>query len=129
MTYRIGFWNLANLFAPENFPDREPWIANAVASDLSGWTEALFRRKVAQLASVITQLANGAGPDILGVCEVENRFVLDALVGEINARLPARRYGVVHADTAPRTTAVSTLPLSSIRTASRSIRPPSFRIS
>ncbi len=65
---------------------------------MSGWTEALFRRKVAQLASVITQLANGAGPDILGVCEVENRFVLDALVAEVNAALPSRRYGVVHAD-------------------------------
>jgi hypothetical protein len=98
MTYRIGFWNLENLFAPENFPDREPWIADAVGSDLSGWTEALFRRKVAQLARVITQLAKGAGPDILGVCEVENHFVLDALVGEINSRWPARRYGVVHAD-------------------------------
>lgn len=98
MTYRIGFWNLENLFAPEHFPDREPWLATAVATDLAGWTEALFRHKISQLASVITQLSNGAGPDILGVCEVENRFVLDALVSEINGRLATRNYGVVHAD-------------------------------
>lgn len=98
MTYRIGFWNLENLFAPEGFPDREPWIATAVASDLAGWTEALFQRKVSQLATVITQLSEGAGPDILGVCEVENRFVLDALVADINGRLGSRNYDVVHAD-------------------------------
>jgi predicted extracellular nuclease len=98
MTYRIGFWNLENLFAPENFPSREPWIARALASQLAGWTDELFRRKISQLATVITQLANGAGPDILGVCEVENSFVLDALTAEINKRLAARNYGVVHAD-------------------------------
>ena len=100
MTYRIGFWNLENLFAPENFPTREPWIAKALASSLAGWTDVLFRRKISQLATIITQLANGAGPDILGVCEVENRFVLDQLVAEINGRLAARNYGVVHADSA-----------------------------
>ena len=98
MTYRIAFWNLENLFAPEGFPDREPWIATAVASDLAGWTEVLFQRKISQLATVITQLSEGAGPDILGVCEVENRFVLDALVADINGRLASRNYDVVHAD-------------------------------
>lgn len=98
MTYCIGFWNLENLFAPENFPEREPWIATTVASDLTGWTEALFRRKVSQLATVVTELSNRAGPDILGVCEVENRFALEALVAAVNGRLPARNYGIVHAD-------------------------------
>jgi endonuclease/exonuclease/phosphatase family metal-dependent hydrolase len=98
MNYRICFWNLENLFAPENFPTREPWIARTIASDLAGWTDALFRRKISQLATIIAQLANGAGPDILGVCEVENRFVLDVLAEEISGRLAARNYGVVHAD-------------------------------
>ncbi len=100
MNYRIGFWNLENLFAPEGFVDREPWIATSMASDLSGWTEALFQTKVGQLGAAISQMADGAGPDILGVCEVENRFVLDALVAELGGRLPARSYDVVHADSA-----------------------------
>ncbi len=98
MTYRIGFWNLENLFAPENFAGREPWLATAIAADLSGWSEVLFQTKISQLAIVITQLADSAGPDILGVCEVENRFVLDALVAEINNTLPTRNYDVVHVD-------------------------------
>ena len=37
---------------------------------------------------------------MLGVCEVENRFVVDRLVERVNATLPApRSYQVVHADT------------------------------
>ena len=40
------------------------------------------------------------GPDLLGVCEVENRFVVDRLVDAVNAALPVpRSYAVVHADT------------------------------
>jgi predicted extracellular nuclease len=96
--YQVGFWNLENLFAPEDFPSREPWIAKAVAKDLAGWTQALFDAKIGQLASIIAALNGGAGPDILGVCEVENRYVLDQLTGAVNARLAARRYDVVHAD-------------------------------
>ena len=100
MTYHISFWNLENLFAPEDFPQREPWLARAVGHELSGWSDDLFQRKVAQLASIIIQFANGAGPDILGVCEVENRFALDTLVADINGLLPNRNYAVVHADNA-----------------------------
>jgi predicted extracellular nuclease len=96
--YQLGFWNLENLFAPEGHPGREPWIAAAVAADLAGWTQELFDTKIAQLAKIITALNSGAGPDILGVCEVENRFVLDQLTTALNASLPARRYNVVHAD-------------------------------
>lgn len=98
MTYQIAFWNLENLFAPEDFPQREPWLARAVASDLRDWSDELFQRKIAQLASIISQFANGAGPDILGVCEVENRFALDTLAADINVRLPNRNYALVHAD-------------------------------
>lgn len=94
----VAFWNLENLFAPEGFAEREPWLAEAVAKDLSGWTPALFERKLDQLARVIRQMNGGTGPDLLGVCEVENRFVLDALATRLNALLPARHYGVVHAD-------------------------------
>ncbi|MEM7337642.1 MAG: endonuclease/exonuclease/phosphatase family protein [Actinomycetota bacterium] len=95
--HRIAFWNLENLFAPEGFPDREPWIARSMASDLTGWTEELFNRKISQLTTIISQIG-GSGPDVLGVCEVENRFVLDELTASLNAATTGRTYGVVHAD-------------------------------
>lgn len=96
--YLTAFWNLENLFAPENFPNRPAWLQRKVGNDLRGWDQALFDRKIDQLASIIARIGGGAGPDILGVCEVENRFVLDALAARVNAALPGRSYAVVHSD-------------------------------
>ena len=98
MDYSVAFWNLENLFAPEGFPGREPWVADAMARDLRGWSEALFERKVSQLATGIAAINGGDGPDLLGVCEVENDFCLNALAAAVNARFPGRRYAVVHVD-------------------------------
>ncbi len=97
-TYFVAFWNLENLFAPENYAGREPWLAKAVARDLAGWTQALFDRKVEQLVRIVGQMNGGGGPDLLGVCEAENRYVLDTLAAGLTARLPGRHYAVVHAD-------------------------------
>ena len=99
-SYHVAFWNLENLFAPEGFPGREPWIAAAVGRDLVGWTQALFDTKVGQLATAIAAMNGGAGPDLLGVAEVENRFCLEALRDRLNAMLPARAYDLVHVDSA-----------------------------
>jgi predicted extracellular nuclease len=98
MEYLVAFWNLENLFAPEDYPEREPWIAKSMKKDLTGWTDQLFQKKLQQLASIIGELKSGAGPDLLGVCEVENKFALEKLAAEVNGLLPARDYGVVHVD-------------------------------
>ncbi len=42
---------------------------------------------------------DGAGPDLLGVCEVENRFILERLVDALTELLPSRSYDIVHSDT------------------------------
>ncbi|MEM6451424.1 MAG: endonuclease/exonuclease/phosphatase family protein [Cyanobacteria bacterium P01_D01_bin.105] len=94
----IAFWNLENLFAPEGFPEREPWLAQRVKNELTGWTEALFKQKIDQLASIIQQMNGGNGPDILGVCEIENQFVLQVLTQTLNSTLSERTYVDVHAD-------------------------------
>ncbi len=88
MSYLVAFWNLENLFAPEGYPGREAWLAKALQKELAGWSEALFRRKIDQLAVIIRQMKGGAGPDILGVCEVENAFVLQTLADALNRALP-----------------------------------------
>jgi hypothetical protein len=98
-TYYVAWWNLENLFDEENSPRRTEKLARAIQKDIAGWTPALRDRKIAQLASVIAQMNGGRGPDLLGVCEVENRFVLDLLAEAVHGLLPGRRYGVVHADT------------------------------
>lgn len=98
--HHVAFWNLENLFAPEGFAGRELWIARRMAADLEGWTEVLFNAKIDQLASIIRQMNNNQGPDILGVCEVENEFALQQLTDRINAQLANRNYRIVHVDAA-----------------------------
>ena len=97
-SYYVAFWNLENLFAPEGFPEREPWIERAVGRDLRGWSEAVFGRKIHQLASIVSRMHSGHGPDLLGVCEVENAFALQSLAGALAPLLPARDYRLVHVD-------------------------------
>jgi len=94
----VAFWNLENLFAPEGFPEREPWIAQQLAAELKGWTQALFDTKINQLASIVRQMNAGQGPDILGVCEVENAYVLQQLTSKLNSQMNNRNYSVVHVD-------------------------------
>jgi Endonuclease/Exonuclease/phosphatase family len=62
---------------------------------LLAWTPARRDRKISQLASVIAQMNGGAGPDLLGVCEVEKRFVLDLLVAALGTPFPGRTYDIV----------------------------------
>ncbi len=98
-TYYVARWNLDDLFDEENSPRRTEKLQRTLGNDIVGWTPARRDKKLSQLSSVIAQMNGGAGPDLLGVCEVENRFVLDLLIDSITARLPVRNYELVHADT------------------------------
>ena len=91
-TYHIAWWNLENLFDEENavaLGRRTDKVFRAIKHDIAGWTPQLRDRKIDQLATVIAAMNTGRGPDLLGVCEVENRFVVDRLVERVNATLPA----------------------------------------
>ncbi len=97
--YYVSWWNLENLFDIENSPRRTEKLARAIGNDITGWTQALLDQKISQVGTVIAGMNGGAGPDLLGVCEIENAFVLDLLIADLNARLPGRNYARVHADT------------------------------
>jgi endonuclease/exonuclease/phosphatase family metal-dependent hydrolase len=93
----IAFWNLENLFDIENSPRRTEKLTRTVGKELAGWTQAVLDQKIAQLVSIIRQMNAGQGPDLLGVCEVENRHVLELLAAAL-APL-GRNYDIAHADT------------------------------
>ena len=99
--YYLARWNLENLFNEENAPPvrRTEKVLRTISNDIVGWPPQRRDRKVAQLASVIAQMNGAAGPDFLGICEVENRFVIDLLARAVEGLLPARFYAVAHADT------------------------------
>lgn len=103
-THSIAFWNVENLLDVEDAPlDRRPdkvrraLKAGTALSEVRGWTQAALERKLSRLASVVGRMNGGRGPDILGVCEVENRHVLDLFAGALAPT--GRSYAVVHADT------------------------------
>ena len=76
---KVAFWNVQNLFDTTVSP---------IAADLEftpkqGWTTEAFNIKVPNLAKIIKQMHGGAGADLLGLCEVENKGVVERLMTEV----------------------------------------------
>ncbi|MFQ5901848.1 MAG: endonuclease/exonuclease/phosphatase family protein [Thermodesulfobacteriota bacterium] len=98
--YYVAFWNVENLFDVANSPRRTDKLSRVIGRELTGWTAGVLNRKVQQLASIIRQMNQGRGPDILGVCEVENEYVLRLLLDKLN--IAGRNYNIEHHDMSDR---------------------------
>lgn len=94
--HHITWWNVENLFDAEGSDQRPEWLAKELKSELKGWTQEVLDKKISNLSSVIKKINDGLGPDILGVCEIENLNVLELLANNITA--PGRDYGIIHQD-------------------------------
>jgi predicted extracellular nuclease len=79
-TLFVAFWNLQNLFDTSEDPiiNDEEFLPG---SELE-WTEERLDKKMYNLSRVIRMMNNGSGPDILGVCEVENEATLIDMVNK-----------------------------------------------
>lgn len=99
MRYSISWWNVENLFDSENSPNRSEKLQRTLKKELTDWTDDILGKKIAQLSQIISKIDNNLGPDILGICEVENRSVVDRLKDSLNNILSHHKYDVVHADT------------------------------
>ena len=97
MEYYFGWWNLENLFDLHDSAERPEWLQRKLDSELGGWNADILNSKLDQLAQVIKRLNDGKGPDLLGVCEVESKAVLEKLLLKID--IPRREYSIVHSDT------------------------------
>ena len=97
MEYYFAWWNLENLFDLHDSADRPEWLQRRLNSELIGWDAEVLNSKLDQLAQVIKRLNDGNGPDLLGVCEVESRSVLEKLLLKID--IPRRDYAIIHSDT------------------------------
>lgn len=96
--HHIYWWNLENLFDVNNSPERPSWLQSRLRSELKGWTAAVLDKKLSNLVDIISRMNDDNGPDILGVCEVENEAVLQKLLTKLHQKLP-RTYKVLHQDT------------------------------
>lgn len=81
---RIAWYNLENLFEPEKHPELK-----------ASWTPNRYKKKIKNLAELITTMHDGKGPQLLGVCEVASERILRDLI----AQLPSSGdYAIVHED-------------------------------
>lgn len=97
-THHIYWWNLENLFDIEKSTKRTSKLKRIVKTELKGWSAAVLEKKLKQLVSVISKFNSNAGPDIMGMCELENADVVNKLVAKLNAKT-GRNYLIRHHDT------------------------------
>lgn len=90
----VAFYNLENLFDTKDDPNinDEDFLPNGA----NQWTDARKAIKLDNLSRVINELGDEDGPELLGVCEVENRAVLEELVA--HKTLKKKGYAVAHVD-------------------------------
>lgn len=93
-TLRVLFYNVENLFDP--FDDS---LTNDNEFTYEGerhWTYGKFQEKLSHIYKVFLAVGNPYPPAIIGLCEIENRFVLNQLV----YKTPFSKfdYRIVHED-------------------------------
>ncbi len=92
--FLVGFYNVENLFDLKNDPatlDDDFTPGGAMK-----WNKTRYTKKLQDLARVISEMDSLHLPDILGLCETENRAVLEDLVGE--PALEPGQYGIAQFD-------------------------------
>lgn len=94
VTLRVGFYNLENLFDTINDPkiNDEEFLPQGK----NKWNSERYTKKLNNLAKVILEMNGGKGMDVLGVCEIENRRVLEDLTRK--TALKKVKYDIVHYD-------------------------------
>ncbi len=91
----VAFWNVENLFDTVDDAATEGDEEFTPSADKK-WTLTRLDIKLSNLSRVICDMNDQRGPDVLGLCEVENRQVVELLVKQLS-RLK-RDYGIVHQD-------------------------------
>jgi hypothetical protein len=98
LSYDVLFWNLENFF--DLLPDTLEGGRDFTPRGRMRWTRERFDKKSRMVAKVISDATGGSLPMIIGVAEVENRYVLNSLV--YDTPLLYGTYGVVHRDSPDR---------------------------
>lgn len=86
-TFRIMFYNVENYFDTVDDPDKND--NDFLPNGKKHWTYSKMEEKRNSIAKVITAVGEGAPVAIVGMCEVENDYVLNSLV----KYSPLKNYG------------------------------------
>ncbi|MFV8225214.1 endonuclease/exonuclease/phosphatase family protein [Christiangramia aquimixticola] len=93
----IAFYNVENLFDTEN--DTLTFDDDRTPLGKDKWTQERYRVKIANIARVLSEIGTertGKPPLVIGLCEIENRSVLEDLIS--HPLLTDFKYGIAHYD-------------------------------
>jgi hypothetical protein len=91
---RVMFYNVENLFDVRN--DSLKQDDEYAPGGMRGWSMEKLKKKLINISKVIISVGGWEPPEIVGLCEVENRFVLSKLIHDT----PLKNFGYrfVHFD-------------------------------
>ncbi|HDR88734.1 MAG TPA: hypothetical protein ENN63_03790 [Bacteroidetes bacterium] len=92
--FQVAFYNVENLFDTRDDP--YPGDDAFTPGGANRWEEERYRKKISDIARVISEMDTSGLPAVVGLCEVENRKVLKDMIAE--PLLASGNYGIVHHD-------------------------------
>ena len=93
----IAFYNVENLFDIKN--DSTTFDDDRTPLGKDNWTLERYVQKVANISTVLSEIGHDitkSSPDIIGLCEIENKSVLEDIIQ--HPKLADKNYGIVHYD-------------------------------
>lgn len=91
---RFVFYNVENLF--DTFDDTLKHDEEFLPWGMKGWKTERYEDKLKKIFKVLVNTGGWELPEIIGLCEIENRFVLEELIRK--TPLSREKYGIVHED-------------------------------
>ena len=95
--HTVAFYNLENLFDTINDINKNDEASPIMEIKFN--RSKIYKKKVSNMARVISQIGlevTKRPPSIVGICEVENRKVVEDLIAD--EKLNSHNYGIVHYD-------------------------------
>ena len=99
--HTLAFYNLENLFDTINDVNKNDEASPMMEIKFNRGN--IYKQKVTNMARVISEIGydvTNRPPTIIGICEVENRNVVEDLIA--NGKLSKYNYGIVHYDSPDR---------------------------
>ncbi|MBQ0768711.1 MAG: endonuclease/exonuclease/phosphatase family protein [Bizionia sp.] len=99
--HTVAFYNVENLFDTEDDTTKNDEASPIM--EINSDREGIYKKKVSNMAKVISDIGKddtGNSPAVIGLCEVENRQVIEDLAND--PELLNKDYGIVHFDSPDR---------------------------
>lgn len=92
--YTIAFYNVENLFDTINHPDK--WDDDFTPEGKLKFNTERYQDKLNKLSLVLSSIDTLSLPSIVGLCEIENRKVIEDLCNQ--SALSSGNYGIAHTE-------------------------------